>query len=534
MERKSFSEQLSTVTAQLITWVPIALLLLRIRSNEKDTKLLVTCLALAVTGIIWFAFQIRDASREADEKGVLRRPEAFWSLVTGKVSSRVRDLNANRELFVVGGAGVAPVADLFVPKRERPDNAPISFFTIQKADGTAKEREAEIGDLRHRLESRHPVAVILIDDGDWAQLRDYEASIRDWGATHSELPILAVQTDRIRGGGLNPSLAFSAVELRRIARAPVAGLADRLLQQSALRGELWRKTATNTRYIALAGIACTMLFGAIAVGFIMLVRSEQERSETAARASLLYQQALLYPNANQLAALKTAQEYRRNPAAGAAAMLQAANEALRTAIFTAHPRRGDDANVVFLAAEAVGDSVQIVEVARSPVDNFVRVPFSYRASSDRLYGIGTCAVATRHAVYWRGVNQPGRFETDSIAAWETSGTAAGSYDAGDHVLRVAGRSCEYKRLPGTIADNDRNELLCVPVGTTSNSELEPLGAICVSSDEDSPWVVEPWVRDAIRTAGIWLAPIDWQSAARAKGGGSPSPPPASTAPVGPT
>jgi hypothetical protein len=528
IERKSFSDQLSTVTAQLVTWVPIILLLLRIRSNEKDVKLLVTCLGLAITGIVWFAFQIRDVSREADEKGVLRRPEAFWSLVTGRVSSRVRDLNANRELVVIGRAGVAGVAEIFAPaKRDRTDNSPISFFTIQKDSATAKEREAEIGDLRLRLEARHPVALILIDDGDWAELRDYEAAIREWGAANSELPILSVQTDRVQGVGLNPSLTFSAVELRRIVRAPVAGLADRLLQQTALRGELWRKTAASTRYVALAGIACTVIFGAVAIGFITLVRSEQERSDSTAQASLLYQQALLYPNSNHVAALRAAQEYRRDPARGAGVMLQTADEALRTAIFTAHPRRGEDANVVFLSAVGGSDSVVIIEVARSPEDNFPRQPFSYHATSDHLDGIGTCAIATRHAIYWKGVNQPGRFQTDSIAAWETSGTAAGTYDAATHVIRVGGRSCEYKRLPRTIADNDRKELLCVPVGTTSNAELESMGAICVSSNEASPWVADPWVRGAVTTASIWLSPIDWRSAALAKGASPPGAPPAS-------
>jgi len=523
MERKSFSQQLSTVTAQLVTWVPIVLLLLRIRSNEADVKLLVTCLGVAVTGIIWFAFQIRDVSREADEKGVLRRPEAFWSLVTGKISSRIRDLNTNRDLFVVGHTAAGAAAEVLVPnKRDRTENAPISFFTIQKDSGAGREREAEIAELRHRLEARHPVAVILIDDGDWADLRDYEAAIREWGAAYSELPILSVQTDNVRAGGRNPSLMFSAVELRRIVRAPVAGLADRLLQQTALRGELWRKTATQTRYVALAGVACSLLFAAVAIGFIAFVKGEQERSAGIARASLLYQQALLYPNGNQVAALKTAQDYRRNPAGGAGAMLQSADEALRTALFTAHPRRGEDANVVFLSAVGVGDSVLIVEVARSPEDNFARQPFSFHATTDHLEGIGTCAIATRHAIYWRGTNRPGRFQTDSIAAWETSGTAAGTYDAGARVIRVAGRACEYKRLPRTIADNDRNELLCVPVGATSNADLDPVGAICVSSNEPSPWVVEPWVRRSITTAGVWLAPIDWASAAHAKAAAPPT------------
>ena len=527
MERKSFSEQLSTVTAQLVTWVPIGLLLLRIRSDETDLKLLVTCLGLAITGLVWFAFQVREVGRRAEETGVLRRPEAFWSLVTGRVAGRVRDLNANRELFVVGRAGIAGAAELFTrARRDRSDHSPVSFFTIQKDSATARERDAEVGDLRQRLEARHPVALILIDDGDWAELRDYEAAIREWGAAHSELPILAVQTDRIQAGGLNPSLTFSAVELRRIARAPVVGVADRLLQQSALRGELWRKTAAQTRYVALAGIACAVLLGAGMIGFITLVKSEQARSDSTSRTSLLYQQALLYPESNQLAALRTAQEYRRDPAGGAAAMLQAADEALRTALFTAHQRQGEDANVVFLAAVGGSDSVQIIEVARSPMDNFQRRPFGYRAASDLLDGIGTCAIATRHTIYWRGINQPGRFQTDSIAAWETSGTAAGTYDAGAHVIRVGGRSCEYKRLPRTVADNDRNELLCVPVGTTSNSELDALGAICVSSNENGPWVGDPWVRGAVSTAGIWLAPLDWSSAATARGGPSPGPLPA--------
>jgi hypothetical protein len=89
---------------------------------------------------------------------------------------------------------------------------------------------------------------------------------------------------------------------------------------------------------------------------------------------------------------------------------------------------------------------------------------------------------------------------------------------------VGGRTCEYKRLPRTIADNDRKELLCVPVGTTSNAELDPIGAICISSNESTPWVADPWVRGAVTTASIWLSPIDWRSAALAKGASPPSAP----------
>jgi hypothetical protein len=424
---------------------------------------------------------------------------------------------------------VAEIANILIPSQiGHTSDSPISFFTITKDGGTAKEREEELEDLQRRLESRDPVAVILIDAGEWSNRRDYEAAVRAWGATHAELPILVVQTEQIRAGGPNASLDFSVVELRRISHAPALGLANRLLQQTAIRGELWKNTANYLRYVALIGLACSILLGATTAGFISFVGTEQARNADNIQSVLIYQNALSYPTSNHVAALKTAQEYRTNPSVHAVNLLQTAAEALQTALLTAHRRQSDDSNVVFLSVGASPDSVKIVEVARAPADNIVRHTFSYATTSDWLDGIGPCAIATRHAIYWKGISQPGRFKTDSIAAWEASGNGAGNYDANAHSIRVAGRSCEYKRLPPDIPDNDRRELLCIPVGTNSNANLEPLGAICISSNEARSWLVAPWVRNAVTTAGIWLAPIDWRSAANAKSGGSAmssSPPP---------
>lgn len=532
MVKKSYLEYVSAVASQLATWVPIVFLLLNIRSTAADTELFIKLVAISVGGVLWFAYQYRIATKMADEQGRLPRPELFWSLMTGKITSEVDDLDVNRQLLVIAPSDVtSDVEDLLPQNMRKAQGSAIIFFTIKEPAENASTREKELNGLREQLRAQNPVGIILIDNGKWDALREFDSVIRGWGATHSELPIVTVHAQAASGPGTSPSLGFSGIPRNSLNRPALLGLTNRLLQQTAIRGKLWKGTAGKLRYIALGAGACAIVSASIAAGFVVIAQTAQQDAEAALRASEQFREALTFSENYQSAFLDNSRAYRDESysdsvsasAEQAAELLVASGAAaLRDALQRAHGGAPKGTNVVLHGMVRNGPAFTVVEITRDPPTKSERQPFGYNPSQQHFEGIAACAVAIRAAVYWSGVSSMDPPRTDSMAAWSLSGPQIAEYSRRSHQLRFKNISCEYLKFPSEIPDDERRELLCVPVGSSATVGSVPVGSLCVSSNADRSWLHQAWVRNALGTAALWMAPFDWKSVATKRFGDLPS------------
>jgi len=192
--------------------------------------------------------------------------------------------------------------------------------------------------------------------------------------------------------------------------------------------------------------------------------------------------------------------------------------ALREALVRAHGGNPENTNVVFLAVVQRNDTTKLVEIARGPSDTLKREPFAVSPSPSPIPGVAPCALKTRRVVYWAGEATSVQATTDSILAWSSSGQVVGQYNRpsnGPGWLQVdPTNSCVYLELPreGKAAspDDDRRELLCVPVGMSSAlPTVQAVGVICASSNERETWLHQDWGRVALLNASLWLASAQW-------------------------
>src|SRR4051812_10222321 len=288
---KGYRQLVTTVTAQLLTWIPVALVVFKIRATPDDVRVLAAYIAPFVAGIGWFAVQYRRAGKMADEQGSLPRPEWFWSLITGRVVSHPGELGSNRQLTVVSLAQDQQTVEHIVPSRVRNAGA-IGFFTLER-DGTVTRRGGGGEALGSGLDAQSPVGLVLVDGGAWEDKEEYDQAIRAWGARNPELPIVAVATAEVSAPGGKPSLRFSSIPWESLQDPPLLGITNRLLQQAAIRGNLWRRTAERFRYLALGGIAAALLFAGLSSGLLAFSRRIADRSARDLACSTQYRQSVV-------------------------------------------------------------------------------------------------------------------------------------------------------------------------------------------------------------------------------------------------
>jgi hypothetical protein len=505
---KGYRQLLTTVTAQLMTWIPVILVVFRVRADTNDVRTLAAYIAPFVAGVAWFVVQYQRAAQMATEEGTLPRPQWFWSLATGRITNHAIELTANRPLTVVSLAQDQPAVEDIVPQRLRTSSA-IGFFTLDRA-GSGARREVSPAKLTSELDAQFPVGLVVVDGGEWGEREEFDQAIRAWGARHPELPIVAVATREVSAPGGKPSLRFSAIPWETLSDPPLLGITNRLLQQAAIRGQMWRATAERFRWLALGGIGLAVILAGICAGLLALTRQAQARDARELAYASQYRAALVLPEAHQRALLQAAYEVRSGAPGAVPTYLNLAADALRGGLIRAQGANPRNTNVVFLGIHADGDSTRMAEIARAPNDATPRPPFAFQTAATQLTGIAPCVAATRTAVYWYGVAHTDAYRSSTLSGWSASGQQVARFDSADQSLKLLDHTCQYLRLPSNMADDDRTELLCSPVGALPNGRLSLVGVICVSSDETTPWLGNSWARAALRTATIWLANIDWE------------------------
>lgn len=437
--KRSYREVVNTVAAQLLTWVPL-LVLLGIGPSAATLNAVIPAIAAAIGGVVWFIGQAKHASNKVDDTGHLPKPEAFWSLVTGKISNRARSLAGIGQIVVVVPAGARTEgAMLESAYGEGTNQSPLIFVPLP--DANDKDKDARISYLKTLLgkeDDEETFAVVVVDDGRWHLEGEVESLIREWGRRNPEKPIVSVLSSGVgTASGLPASINFNSVPINAVVRPPYAALTNRLLQQTANRGESWKQHASFSRMVVGGTLAVTIACAAFAVEISRATLSrERARASTlaATRDSLKhFRKSSEVPGALRAGMLVSAASVRRNTPISALEahrqLLVKEVDALREALINAHGGQPQNTTIVLLSLQdGTGPrGKRVVEIGRAPSDNAIRQPFPLMEGAAQIDGIAPCAIATGIAVHWRGKATSFTDQTDSLAAWLVSGEPAGQY-----------------------------------------------------------------------------------------------------------
>jgi hypothetical protein len=516
MKKSNVIDVFRAIFPQLLIWVPFVFSYLQIEASKTDIRLLSLFAAAATAGVLWFGMEWRRAAKMADEEGKLPEPQGFWSVVTGRIISRISQRGPDGPILVLVPSDANKEGEFVKAAYSQVyGRGKLVFVRIDEFPLDPTERKAEV---KKCLDGQNPLAVVPIDNGSWGKILDVDIAVRAWGARFPDRPILAIQSPQVGDvEGTKPSLHYSSVALPPTTSTAVPfEMMTRLFGQTLNRGELWKESAQRSRYFALSASAVAIIvISLLSAGTIVLRRQQLEHGAELRRARSMiewYKQALIFPEEAENFYLNGVSVY-NDSAHAVDPLMRSTAAAIRAALYNANGQNPRNTNVVLLALFQSGDSTNAIEVARAPADESIRQPFPVGNTGD-LDGIAPCAVANKRTIYWRGLARAGQEpQTDSIGAGSAKGGTPGKYDSSNKRLYVNSSSCQYRKLSLTSADDNRRELLCTPVGSTSGLSLPSLGVICVSSNSERSWLAEGRTAEALEAWARWTAPLPWSKAA---------------------
>ena len=544
----SYAALLSNIVGPTLVWFGLRL------EGGLLKWLLYGGLLLPVLGFVWLRREYRSAKRRIIEDGEVQEPEWLWTLLTGDITHTSKVLSGQASVMVLVPPGMQGVAarldeiynhtgkphevddatgeDLKVDSRageahEVDDQAgshQLQFHyitqrpngTIEEDEGTASIKEAKIRTLKQLAEELASCAgIVFVDDSSWYERYPKTMKVvQEWVAKTSVRPIMAIRVD---GGTLN----YSWSPFKDVADEE-RGLNPRLLAQAINRGRQWWMQATTNRWLLLrlAVIAFILFLGCATLGYFFWNSVGKYRAQIESLSTTLTLLGVEVGKANvhrerdmtlervtkidQQERLKAAQAMASFRKAGAFNQLLTANAEEMTTILERGSGVTAESHVVVMMFAISKDGKSLEEVAASRAKNAIE-PFTFAPDSQGTEGIVPCSVANRAFVLWIGESEPPK--TTSIQAWDLQGHPIGSYR--DNRLEFGnGKWCSYVPKPGKF-DDQRNQMLCVPVGVADNSG-EVVGGICVSSLGRN-FLNEDWVRYLVTRFGTSLSFRAWNT-----------------------
>jgi len=522
----SYAALLSNVVGPTLVWFGL-------RLDKGLLKwLLYGGLLLPVLGFVWLRHEYRSAKLRIEEDGEVQRPEWLWTLLTGGITHKSQVLSGQASVMVLVPPGMHSVAarldEIYnhtkphevddstgedrkvdshageVHEVENPAGSHQLQFhyitqrsngTIGEDEGTSSIKEATIRPLKKLAEELAGCAgIIFLDDSLWHERYPKTMEIvRQWVAKTSVRPIMAIRVD---GGTLN----YSWSPFKDVAGED-RGLHPRLLAQAINRGTQWWRQATTNRWLLLrlAPLTFALFLGCVVISYLYWYRDR-----TLERLTTMDQQ-------ERLKAAQAMGSFRSTPATNTSAgfneLLKANADEMRTIIERGSGVTAESHVVVMMfSVSRQGSLLRVEEIAASR--NKPKIgPFTFDPSSPETKGIVTCAVAKRAFVLWTGENNTPP-KTTGIRAWDLQGRQVGTYRPDNRLEFGNNEWCSHEPKPASF-DDQRNQMLCVPVGVADNSG-EVVGAICVSSVGRN-FLGENWVRYLVTRFGTSLSFRLWDT-----------------------
>ena len=555
-EYGSYAALLSNIVGPTLVWFGLRL------EGGLLKWLLYGGLLLPVLGFVWLRREYRSAKRRIIEDGEVQEPEWLWTLLTGNITHTSKVLSGQSSVMVLVPPGMHDVAarldeiynhtgkphevdDTTGEERKVDSHAgeahevddqtgshQLQFHcitrrpngTIEEDEGTSSIKEARIRTLKQLAEELASCAgIVFLDDSSWQERYPKTMKVvQEWVAKTSVRPIMAIRVD---GGTLN----YSLIPLKDVT-GEERGLYPGLLAQAINRGTKWWKQATTNRWLLLrlAVMAFVLFLGCATLGYFFWNSVGKHRSQVESLSTTLRLLGVEVGKADvhrerdmtleritkidQQERLKAAQamaSFRDNQAAnkaGAFNQLLTANATEMQTILERGSGVTAESHVVVMMFAISKDGKSLEEVAANRAKTAIE-PFTLDPDSKGTEGIVPCSVAKRAFVLWIGESEPPK--TTSIQAWDLQGHQIGSYR--DNRLELGNEKwCSYVPKPQKF-DDQRNQMLCVPVGVADNSG-EIVGAICVSSLGRN-FLNEDWVRYLITRFGTSLSFRTWDTKA---------------------